>query len=97
MMFYLGVLCCDYNISLRLSIIRFFNNQLKNNCCVCGRTCKTKKITKNLISSQNKSQKNVDEFLSKLNHNICEKCNNSINSVIKCKICKIEHYINQGH
>ena len=97
MMFYLGVLCCDYNISLRLSIIRFFNNQLNNNCCVCGRTCITKKITKNLKSSQNKSQKNFDEFLSKLNHNFCEKCNNSINSRIKCKICNIEHYIYQGH
>ena len=96
MVFNLGVLCKDLNIKLKDSIIRYLNDKLKKICCVCRKTSNINHNSRNLISSPNKSQKNIDIFLSELNHYFCDNCFNKINNLgINCQICKVKHYMNQ--
>ena len=95
MIFCLGILCLEYNIKFKFSIIRYFSNKLKYNCCICGKTLITENPihSRHLTSSPNKNQKMANALLYDLSHNFCEKC--TINSKFKCNVCKVNHYINQ--
>ena len=101
MLFKLGVLSYNFNAKQKYSIRNYFFNKLKNICCVC-RIKTDDYYSKNIISSLNQNQKDVDIFLSQLIHYFCKSCyinkvNNNQHLGFTCTICKVKHYIKENN
>ena len=77
-------------------IINYFNYRLSKNCCLKNEDLKEddKQYLKNLIIKDNdrNSNQNQNNFLSHLNHKICQKCKSiTLPNEFYCRICGISH------
>ena len=93
MIFKLGVLTLEIKARSQIKFRKYFQNQLMNKCCICGKTSNISHHYSNVISSKQSVGENINRFLNKLTHYFCENCyiNNKDNE-FNCLICKINHY-----
>ena len=93
MMIELGILSNSINLNNRIRINSYFNKKLNHICCICG---KTSNILNNIghiaiIHSFEEDQKNVNNFLSQLEHHFCQNCYYQKIENFDCQVCKIKH------
>ena len=92
-----------HNQIISNKIIVYFNIRLSKNCCINNEPLKEDdKKLKNLIiqdNEKNLKSQNHNNFLSHLNHRICEKCFNSIplSNGFYCLICGINHFFKKNN
>ena len=93
MIFKLGVLTLEIKVRSQIKFKKYFQNQLMNKCCICGKTSNITHHYSNIINSKQLVGENINRFLNKLTHYFCENCyiNNKDNG-FNCLICKINHY-----
>ena len=91
MLFQLGSFIIDKNINYNNQILEYYENNLKESCCVCG---KKYDITLEGITYLTDSDNNYNEFLSKLNHNFCDDCFLLYTGKeFICSICQVKHIL----
>ena len=77
-------------------IIEYFDNKLKEKCCICSETLKDKENNNIKVEVIEQSQgKNVNlseknNFIKCLKHFSCEKCIKKSDNFM-CRICKLKH------
>jgi len=93
-MIYLELLFEEINKNISKSIIKYFNKRLDSLCCICGnRLNKTDNIIKYNMSLPNDKNYNLENFINKNKHFICDNCNKNKPSNFHCRICDINHSI----
>jgi len=91
MLFRLGSFIFDKNIDYKNKILNYFEEQLKGNCCICG---KRYDITLEDVNYLTDTDNNYNEFLSNLNHNFCNDCYLLYTGKdFKCSICQVDHIL----
>jgi len=90
----LAILTVKLNLKSQKKFKENFASRLSYMCCVCGKTDNIQIYYNDLVSSNEKKDINVDNFLNKLLHYLCKACYNLYkNTGFDCLICKIKHYI----
>ena len=93
-MIQLELLYEEINKDIAKNIIKYFNKRLETYCCICGNHLnKTDIIIKYNMSLPNEKNYNLENFINKNKHYICDNCNKNRPSNFTCKICNIKHSI----
>ena len=91
----LGILTAQLDLKSQKKLKEFFNYNLENKCCACGKTINNQIYPyTDLVSSIEQKNNSADKFLNKLLHLLCAKCfNENKNKGFNCLICKFIHFI----
>lgn len=93
-MIQLELLYEEINKDIAKNIIKYFNKRLETYCCICGNHLnKTDIIIKYNMSLPTEKNYNLENFINKNKHYICDNCNKNRPSNFTCKICDIKHSI----
>ena len=78
------------NNNENICVIKYFEERLLKNCCICDATLSDKKYMRKIYDVNR--DENTNKFLCNLNHYLCGQCMKSnINNNFKCKICCVDH------